>query len=132
MALSVCIDGTIYTGSGIVPSEKPSEIAQIIQIAVSDNTAANLTFSPSKDAFDLYLYVDIGVSSTISWVKLELGSIATPFVPPDPAVELAKCQRFYQVRSTNDIAAVDLRPSMATIKDIKLREDGNYEYIAEL
>lgn len=28
--------------------------------------------------------------------KLELGSIATPFVPPDPATELAKCQRYLQ------------------------------------
>lgn len=64
--------------------------------------------------------------------KLELGSLATPFTPPDPATELAKCQRYYQIHSTGDIAAVDLRPSMATIKDIKLREDGNYEYIAEL
>ena len=64
--------------------------------------------------------------------KLELGEIATPFTPPDPATELAKCQRYYQIHSTGDIAAVDLRPSMATIKDIKLREDGNYEYIAEL
>lgn len=67
----------------------------------------------------------------VEWTKLELGSIATPFVPPDTATELTKCQRFYQIRSTNDIAAVDLRPSMATIKDIKLREDGDYEYIAE-
>lgn len=31
----------------------------------------------------------------IEWVKLELGSIATPFVPPDPAMELLKCQRHY-------------------------------------
>lgn len=132
LSLSVCIDGKIYTDSGVVPYEKPAEITQIIQIAISDNIAANLTFLPSKDAFDLYLYVGIGASFAISWVKLELGSIATPFVPPDTATELAKCQRFYQIRSTNDIAAVDLRPSMATIKDIKLREDGNYEYIAEL
>lgn len=28
-------------------------------------------------------------------VKLELGNTATPFVPPDPATELAKCQRYY-------------------------------------
>ena len=28
-------------------------------------------------------------------VKLELGGIATPFTPPDPATELAKCQRYY-------------------------------------
>lgn len=64
--------------------------------------------------------------------KLELGSIATPIIPADPATELAKCQRYYQIHSTGDIAAVDLRPSMATIKDIKQRSDGNYEYIAEL
>ncbi len=33
----------------------------------------------------------------LRWVKLELGSIATPFVPPDPATELLKCQRYYQL-----------------------------------
>lgn len=30
------------------------------------------------------------------WAKLELGGKATPFVPPNPAVELMKCQRYYQ------------------------------------
>ena len=34
-------------------------------------------------------------SFTAEWAKLELGSIATPFVPPDPATELTKCQRYY-------------------------------------
>nr|DAN97693.1 MAG TPA: tail fiber protein [Caudoviricetes sp.] len=32
----------------------------------------------------------------IEWVKLEVGSLATPFVPPDPATELLKCQRYYE------------------------------------
>lgn len=71
-------------------------------------------------------------SAKIKWVKLEIGSISSPFCPPDPATEIAKCQRYYQIRSTGDIDPVDLRPSMATIKDIKQRSDGNYEYIAEL
>lgn len=31
---------------------------------------------------------------TVKWIKLELGSAATPFVPPDPATELLKCQRY--------------------------------------
>lgn len=69
---------------------------------------------------------------TINNFKLELGSVATPFCPPDPATELAKCQRYYQIRSAGDIDPVDLRPTMATITDIKQRSDGNYEYIAEL
>lgn len=75
-----------------------------------------------------------GTSDTLKvhWAKLELGANATTFCPPDPASELAKCQRYYQIRSTGDIAAVDMRPSMRTITDIKQRSDGTYEYIAEL
>lgn len=64
--------------------------------------------------------------------KLELGKIATPIIPADPATELAKCQRYYQLRSTGDIDPTDLRPTMRTITDIRQREDGKYEYIAEL
>ena len=36
-----------------------------------------------------------GSSCKIEWVKLEQGSIATPFVTPNPAEELVKCKRFY-------------------------------------
>lgn len=35
-------------------------------------------------------------SATIEWMKLEVGDTATPYTPPDPAEELAKCQRYYQ------------------------------------
>ena len=37
---------------------------------------------------------EAGNSLKLAWVKLEAGSAATPFVPPDPAVELLKCQRY--------------------------------------
>lgn len=37
---------------------------------------------------------EVGDSVKLAWVKLESGSLATPFVPPDYAVELAKCQRY--------------------------------------
>ena len=40
---------------------------------------------------------EAGNSLKLAWAKLEGGSLATPFVPPDYAAELAKCQRFYQV-----------------------------------
>lgn len=36
-----------------------------------------------------------GASITLKWVKLEQGSIATPFVAPNPAEELVKCRRYY-------------------------------------
>lgn len=68
----------------------------------------------------------------IMWAKAEIGSYATPLTPTDPATELAKCQRYYQLRSTGDIPAADMRPSMNTITDIKQRSDSLYEYIAEI
>ena len=37
---------------------------------------------------------EAGNSLKLAWVKLEVGDGATPFVPPDPATELAKCQRY--------------------------------------
>ena len=138
LSLSVCIDGTIYTGSGIVPSEKPAEITQIIQIAISDNIAANLTFSPSKDAFDLYLYVGIGASSAISWVKVELSSIATLFVPPDPATELLKIQSMNddgtpKLISSNALPAIMnsqmvSNPNLLDNPDFKINQRGLGQY----
>ena len=74
---------------------------------------------------------EAGNSLKLAWAKLESGSLSTPFVPPDPATELAKCQRYYQMRTTNDIDPLDLRPSMRTITDIKAVE-GGYAYVAEL
>jgi len=74
---------------------------------------------------------EAGNSLKLAWAKLESGSLATPFVPPDYAAELAKCQRFYQVRTTNDIDPLDIRPSMITITDIK-QVTGGYAYVAEL
>ncbi len=74
---------------------------------------------------------EAGNSLKLAWAKLEGGSLATPFVPPDYAAELAKCQRFYQVRTTNGIDPLDIRPSMRTITDIK-QVTGGYAYVAEL
>ena len=68
----------------------------------------------------------------LEWIKLENSALATPFIPPEPATELEKCQRYYQVRTSGDIDPVDLRPTMAEITDITEREDGKYAYIAEL
>ena len=74
--------------------------------------------------------IEIGDSLTIEWMKLE--NVSAPlFVHPGLASELEKCQRYYQMRTTNDIDPLDLRPSMRTITDIKAVE-GGYAYVAEL
>ena len=65
----------------------------------------------------------------IAWVKLEQGSVAAPYTTPDPAAEMMKCQRYYQIRSTGDIPAADLRPVMAGTPKVTQRADGTFEYI---
>lgn len=56
----------------------------------------------TDDNFQLYhhekwfgIYSITGV--IVYWVKLEIGFAATQFIPPNPAEELAKCQRYYEV-----------------------------------
>lgn len=40
-------------------------------------------------------------TSTIEWMKLEEGSVATPFISPEPATELLKCQRYFEKIESN-------------------------------
>ena len=117
------------TGSITVRQHQQTNVSKFTQ-----NGIHSFTFEwKEESAYAVEFYSDdADFSCILKWAKLELGGIATPFTPPDTATELAKCQRYYQIRTTNDIDPIDLCPSMATIKDIKQRSDGNYEYIAEL
>lgn len=51
----------------------------------------------ASQAKKVIIQVTKGSSCKIEWVKLEQGSIATPFVAPNPAEELVKCARFLQI-----------------------------------
>ena len=120
---SVSITGINANGYELIASANNNSAEEVTTICagVAQSDYSSLLFS-------------FGGDGTVKpyWAKLELGSAATPFFPPDPATELMKCQRYYQLRSTGDIAAADMRPTMRTITDIKQREDGLYEYIAEI
>ncbi len=134
LTFSACIDGTVYSCTNTLPNIIPSSISNWAysrldgELSTPNNTVPHIRMQILSGN----LLCILNNVSGCEWVKLEIGSTATPYSPPDPATELAKCQRYYQIRSTGDIAAVDMRPSMRTITDIKQRSDGNYEYIAEL
>lgn len=125
LSLSICIDGQIYSSQLDVPA--------------SGNSTASLStpcgvwnlYRPGNSIIQLVCVLNEN-TAVINWAKLEKGSVSTPYVAPAPGAELAECQRFYQIRSTNDIDPVDLRPSMrATPTDIK-QVTGGYAYVAEL
>lgn len=76
--LSVNIDDEIFTVTG-VPSEYSSPSQDGLSIAVSG----------------VNIYIKIARTGTFKWVKLEEGSVATPWQPKDYGVELMECQRYY-------------------------------------
>lgn len=71
-------------------------------------------------------------SIKIKWVKLEYGSTATQFTPPDPATELLKCQRYYQIRSTGTVDSLDLCPTMRTSSPTVSQTANGWEYDSEI
>lgn len=132
ITLSACIDGTVYKVSGIATTDMTTWSKQL---KVYFDDKGYLLFGShqvSPPLFFVMLTSSAGKSFTCQWVKLELGGIATPFTPTDPATELAKCQRYYQIRSTNTVSAVNLRPSMRITPTITQIDSARYAYSAEL
>ena len=137
LTFSACIDGAVYSCTNILP-DAFSGTATYFAFARLDGS----TSMPDNSVPHIRMQILTGLNlicvlnnvSGCEWAKLEIGSTATPYSPPDPATELIKCQRYYQIRSTNNIAAVDMRPNMREGADIKITalSDGNYSYAAEL
>lgn len=131
LSISVRADGTTYSATADVPAEKPTAaFTELVGIEISDGISFVCNYSLANDTIFAYFGLSEGTSLAPEWVKLEVGTV-TPFVPPHPADALARCQRYYQIRSTNDIAAVDLRPTMRTLPTDIVAVEGGYAYVAE-
>nr|DAR57789.1 MAG TPA: tail fiber protein [Caudoviricetes sp.] len=80
-------------------SIKISEISGKLSFADSMNdvtiTSAGVYSITLSNVNQFSMYLHENTSATIEWAKLEKGSIATPFVAPNPAEELVKCRRYY-------------------------------------
>lgn len=92
--------------SGVTLSAKVKQITGTIKMYCSDtfvtiSSPGVYSISSSNEISQISFYNDSGskVSADIEWSKLEQGSIATPFVAPNPTEELMKCQRYYRVFS---------------------------------
>lgn len=130
ITLSACIDGTVYKVSGIATTDMTTWSKQL---KVYFDDKGYLLFGShqvSPPLFFVMLTSSAGKSFTCQWVKLELGGIATPFTPTDPATELAKCQRYYQIRSANYNSVVDLSPSMRIAPTVTQIGSSRYAYSA--
>lgn len=80
-------------------SIKISEISGKLSFADSMNdltiTSAGVYSVTLSNVNQFSMLLHENTSATIEWAKLEKGSIATPFIAPNPAEELVKCRRYY-------------------------------------
>lgn len=79
----------------------------------------NTFTQPNDDGFKrLIIVIQSGASVTLKYMKLEQGSVATPFVAPNYTDELLRCQRYYISRQLNLYGACNA--------DATLNEDLQY------
>lgn len=130
VTLSVCDENNnITTSTGKVPAGDMKQTTQIL--ATKIGTGQFILWKRSDGKLLLQAHVAAGESITMKWAKLEIGTKYTSFSPPDFNTELTKCQRFYQLYSTDSIKAIDLRPPMRTAPTISAI-DGGFAYSAEI
>ena len=87
-------------------------------------------------AGELIIYNGTGGPVGFVWAALYEGEYTAEtlpeYHPKGYGTELAECQRYYQIRSTNNIAAVDMRPTMRLTSPTITSVTGGYAYSADL
>lgn len=77
----------------------PESVGDTPNIASGETKIVTKTITLAADITELQFVFRKGSGTLdvdIKWVKLEIGSVATEFSPPNMADELLKCQRYYE------------------------------------
>ena len=94
VTLTVCDENNnVYTATGKIPTGTVAQYTAIL--TVTFGVCQFILWKRSDGELLAQAHIPAGKSASIKWVKLEAGAIATPFVSPDMATELLKCQRYY-------------------------------------
>ena len=88
LTFSINSGGTVYKCTGKIPESLNNHT----YLAVCDVGKGHIRIQ----IYNNNILCCIDSIENVSWAKLEPGDKATPFVPPHPALELLKCQRYYQ------------------------------------
>lgn len=120
MTLSAKIDGEVLSGT-IIRNNAEQEFFN------AGNSSDRFVISSYTNNGNEYILIQFYGSKTynIEWVKMEYGSIATPFIPPDPATELMKCRRYYRTMCRGTLAVAVDATSVAFVDsfDVPMRID---------
>lgn len=73
----------------------------------------------NKSTKNFIIFLNLGTSVTLKWVKLEQGTVATEFIAPNPAEELVKCERYYEKRNWNTKQATIINNILCVLDEVK-------------
>lgn len=93
------MNGKINITNGIITLN--GTIIQVLENGIGTNFTAtvNISGGTASASYDdsTKTFTIIGTGAVLNWAKLEYGNAATVFIPPDPATELMKCMRYYEM-----------------------------------
>ena len=122
--------GIVVTASGTL-----TEVTTSGDVSIFDTTDGSNEISVGSSAGLWYVWIDYP-RSTIQWAALYEGEYTAEtlpeYHPKSYGAELAECQRYYQIRSANNIAAVNMRPTMRLSSPTITSVTGGYAYSADL
>ena len=126
ITVSAKINGEIFSVSAAFPAPTGSAFPYAA-VDISDDYELSLWRNTNQEHMSVVIQNKEGNSSqgtfTLDWIKLEKGSVATPYVPKGYGVELAECQRYYVRYSGTDASsniAVGVGTATATIVYVPL------------
>lgn len=124
--LENALSGT-YTASIKITSITGDCILFVGQHSIQLNKAGVFTITGSGSINEVSLYKSTAGTCTINieWIKLEKGSIATPFVAPNPTEELAKCKRYTSLVKLDSLMCLNSGTDcyVQNYTDISMRTD---------
>ena len=121
--------GKVVTASGTLTNATTDDLF------IFDTRDGSNKIAVGSDVGMWYVWIDYP-SSTIQWAALYGGEYTAEtlpeYQPKGYGAELAECQRYYQIRSANNIAAVNMRPTMRLSSPTIASVTGGYAYSADL
>ena len=133
LTISAKINGTVYSGTGTIPKEKPTTGTAIQYIAsgISD-FGINLNYSITGDYFVPYIALAYSRTIDVEWMKLEVNNEFSGYIEPDYMTELIKINFTTQDKGDLDIPSsgeayddTEIKNEIANLSATKLDVNGN-------
>lgn len=105
LTVSASINGTVFSATGKRSDASFEELRDKVFADVSVSDYCELIMGASDAGDKIFINIEnkegssTSESLVVDWVKLEVGSIATPWQPKGYGAELTECQRYYQIRT---------------------------------